>query len=115
MRPSLENRGVLYVMPPLEPSAPPWTPSLVPSSPPPPLTPVSNAPGGRPQQNDKAAIYQQQQQNNGSHASFAMDDEPEPSAPPLELMDKVDGYEQASFDAGSVSLIDGGIPKRRVF
>ncbi|EEC11576.1 hypothetical protein ISCGN_012789 [Ixodes scapularis] len=36
----------------------------------------------------------------GSHASFAMDDEPEPSAPPLELMDKVDGYEQASFDTG---------------
>lgn len=29
-----------------------------------------------------------------------MDDEPEPSAPPLELMDQVGGYEQASFDAG---------------
>ncbi|XP_050027455.1 protein SSUH2 homolog isoform X1 [Dermacentor andersoni] len=97
-------RGVLYVMPPLEPSAPPWTPSLVPSSPPPPLTPVSNTPGGRQQlQNDKAALcQQQQQQSNGSHASFAMDDEPEPSAPPLELMDKVDGYEQASFDAVDV-------------
>ncbi|XP_064472971.1 protein SSUH2 homolog isoform X1 [Ornithodoros turicata] len=36
----------------------------------------------------------------GSHASFAMDDEP--SAPPLELMDKVGGYEEASFDAVDV-------------
>ncbi|XP_054707415.1 protein SSUH2 homolog [Uloborus diversus] len=29
----------------------------------------------------------------------AVDDEPEPSAPPLELMDKVRGYESASFEA----------------
>ncbi|GFS44358.1 hypothetical protein TNIN_178651 [Trichonephila inaurata madagascariensis] len=32
----------------------------------------------------------------------AVDDEPEPSAPPLELMDKVRGYESASFEAGKL-------------
>ncbi|XP_055943699.1 protein SSUH2 homolog isoform X2 [Argiope bruennichi] len=32
----------------------------------------------------------------------AVDDEPEPSAPPLELMDKVRGYESASFEAVAI-------------
>ncbi|GBO36292.1 hypothetical protein AVEN_164245-1 [Araneus ventricosus] len=37
----------------------------------------------------------------------AVDDEPEPSAPPLEFMDKVRGYESASFEAGE-SISSGG-------
>lgn len=40
---------------------------------------------------------------NGAHnvtpPPDAVDDEPEPTAPPLELMDKVPGYESASFEA----------------
>ncbi|CAL1270480.1 unnamed protein product [Larinioides sclopetarius] len=32
----------------------------------------------------------------------ALDDEPEPSAPPLEFMDKVRGYESASFEAVAI-------------
>ncbi|EEC11577.1 hypothetical protein IscW_ISCW009039 [Ixodes scapularis] len=48
--------GVLYVMPPLEPSAPPWTPSPVPSSPPPPLTPLASSPLRDAPDDSKAAL-----------------------------------------------------------
>ncbi|XP_076333653.1 protein SSUH2 homolog isoform X2 [Tachypleus tridentatus] len=42
----------------------------------------------------------------------AVDDEPEPTAPPVELMDKVDGYEYVSFDVVEVPPPTMTLPKK---